>query len=85
LRCEGDASSPSTGSLKLKDGAFGCVSVAHDCPLVNLDNRTTDRQPHADAIGLGRIDPLERVVEILDSRQDGPRTAANGRCSFHHN
>ena len=49
---------------------------------MNLDNRTTDRQPYADAIGLGGIDPLERVVEILDSRQDGPRIAAN---AFRHN
>ena len=49
---------------------------------MNLDNRTTDRQPYADAIGLGGIDPLERMVEILDSRQDGPRIPVN---AFQHN
>src|SRR5215831_10261379 len=50
---------------KLKDGAPGRVWPRPEPSSVSFYDRAANRQPHAQALTLGRIEGVEKTIEIL--------------------
>jgi hypothetical protein len=64
---------------ELKDGALGRVCRSPQSSSVSFDNRTADRQPHAQALRLGRIEGVEKTIETLRI-QPWARISHCGHC-----
>src|SRR5438552_3691535 len=56
---------------ELKQRAGWHVGRRPQPPAMGLDDRAADRQPHAEALGLGRIEGIE---ELLQAGRIKPRT-----------
>jgi hypothetical protein len=50
---------------KLEEGTPGCICFRPQPSSVSLDDRTTDRQPHAQTLGFSRIKGVEKTVKAL--------------------
>src|SRR5215471_19161721 len=50
---------------ELKDGAPGRICLRPEQTPVSCDDRTADDQPHTQALGLGRMEGLEKSIETL--------------------
>src|SRR6516164_9938215 len=48
---------------ELKDGSPGRICLRHQPSSVSFNNRSADRQPHAQALRLSRIKRIEKTVE----------------------
>src|SRR5262249_53087495 len=70
---------------ELKDGSPGRICLRHQPSSVSFNNRSADRQTHAQALRLSRIEGVEKAIETLRIQ---PRTRIShckqhvGRLSF---
>jgi hypothetical protein len=49
----------------LKGGAPGHICFCPELSFVSFDNRAADRQPHAQALRLSRIEGVEKTIKTL--------------------